>query len=239
MDLGLRDKVVLVTGAAGGIGREVVSTLKAEGARVVSIDRVEGPANCDASVVVDLAAPGSEARCVEEAIGRFGRIDALIHCAGISRPAYIGQTQDTVWNQVMDVNLNSLFRLCRALEPHLIASIGAVASIASFAGKRGTLFGDNASYTTSKAGVIGLTHALALEWARHGVRVNAVAPGPVDSPMLRELPKEKLAQLLGFIPLGRLPGAQDVADALVFLISARAASITGEITDVNGGLYLD
>ena len=236
MDLGLTDKVVMVTGASGGIGSVVVAVLAEEGAFPVGVDMVPAP---DVCIVSDLSAPETAESCVTDCIARFGRIDGLIHCAGISRPQPLSGTDDATWNSVLDVNLSSFFRICRAAERALTESTGSVASIASFAGKRGTLFGDNASYTVSKAGVIGLTHALALEWAPRGIRVNAVAPGPVDTPMLRELPMEKRDRIQAQVPLGRLPSPRDVADALVFLISARATSITGEIMDVNGGLYLD
>ena len=245
MDLGLSRKVVIVTGASGGIGGEIVSRFAGEGAFVLATDIVapkDGGKSKDSKVrdfVSDIGNESGAADVVQAAVDAFGRVDILVNCAGVSAPASIDDTDEESWRAVMNVNLDAPWRVCRAAMPQLRANRGAVVNIASFAGKRATLFGDNASYSASKAGVIGLTYALALECAADGVRVNAVAPGPVETPMLLALPDEKRERLAGMIPLGKLPTPADIADAVVFLASARAASITGEIMDVNGGLYLD
>lgn len=244
MQLGLEEKSVVVTGACGGIGRVIARAFADEGARVLATDldsAVDAAAgdSCIAHFAADLFTPGGAEAAVAQAVAKFGGLDVVVNCAGISEPARLEETTEASWQRVININLSASWRICRAALPELKKTRGNIVNIASFAGKRGTLFGDNAAYTASKAGVIGLTHALALECAQDGVRVNAVAPGPVETPMLRALPAEKRERLTAMIPLGALPSPQDVADAVVFLASARAAAITGEITDVNGGLYLD
>ena len=244
MDLNLQNKSVIVTGACGGIGAVIARGFAAEGARVTAtdlpaaIDAQTGDADIE-TFAADLRASSEVDALVAHAVERFGGLDVVVNSAGISEPSPIRETDEASWQRVIDINLSAAWRLCRAALPALQDTRGNIVNLASFAGKRGTLFGDNASYTASKAGIIGLTHALALEGAAQGVRVNAVAPGPVDTPMLQALPAEKRAQLSALIPLGRLISTKDVADAVVFLASERAAAITGEIMDVNGGLYLD
>ncbi|MCY4245624.1 MAG: SDR family NAD(P)-dependent oxidoreductase [Gammaproteobacteria bacterium] len=244
MQLGLEKKSVAVTGAGGGIGRVIARAFAGEGARVLAtdLDSVIGAAASESGIAhfgADLCTLDGAEAAVAQAVAQFGGLDVVVNCAGISEPARLEETTEASWQRVININLSASWRMCRAALPELKKTRGNIVNIASFAGKRGTLFGDNAAYTASKAGVIGLTHALALECAQHGVRVNAVAPGPVATPMLQALPAEKRGQLAAMIPLGALPSPQGVADAVVFLASARAAAITGEITDVNGGLYLD
>lgn len=244
MRLGLENKSVVVTGACGGIGGVIARAFAGEGARVLATDldsAVDAAASdaCIAHFAADLLTLHGAEAVVAQAVAKFGGLDAVVNCAGISEPARLEETTEASWQRVLNINLSASWRMCRAALPELKKTRGNIVNIASFAGKRGTLFGDNAAYTASKAGVIGLTHALALECAPDGVRVNAVAPGPVETPMLRALPAEKRERLAAMIPLGALPSPQDVADAVVFLASARAVAITGEITDVNGGLYLD
>ncbi len=241
MKLGLDGKPVVVTGAAGAIGSAIARSFADEGAHVLATD-IRDPAperTSIAAFVADISSEQGAAEVVAQAVAKLGGVEVLVNCAGISEPAQLETTSEESWQRVMNINLTAPWRLCREAMPELKKARGCIVNIASFAGKRATLFGDNASYTASKAGIIGLTHALALECAKDGVRVNAIAPGPVDTPMLQALPEDKRKQLASMIPLGALPAPQDIADAVAFLASSRASCITGEIMDVNGGLYLD
>ncbi len=245
LDLDLRDRVALVTGAARGIGRAIAARLVAEGARTVLVDLDPGVKHAAASlsgtiaVVADLTAPGEPDRIVAHGVEACGGLDVLVNNAGVSEPAAIEQLEPESWRRVMAVNLDAAYALSRAAYPHLAERRGSIVNIASFAGKRGTLFGDNASYTTSKAGIIGLTRALAIEGASRGVRVNAVAPGPVATELMSALSDEQRDRVTSFIPLGRLAQPDEIADLVAYLAAPRAAYITGEVVNINGGLVMD
>lgn len=251
MDLRLTDKIGLVTGAGQGIGRAIALSLSNEGATVAVNDiRPEtaertaqeirdhgGRAEAFAANVADYA---EVEQMVRQIVASLGRIDILVNNAGTSAPAPIQDMTLEQWHRVMDVNLNGVFYCIKATYPLMMKQrYGRIVSIASFAGKRGTLFGDNVSYSTSKSAVMGLTVSLATEAARYGIAVNAVAPGIVETDLLEALPEEKRRRLAEYPLLKRLASVDDIARIVVFLASDATGYVTGEVIDVNGGLYLD
>lgn len=244
MDLGLGEKLAVVTGAARGIGASIAAGFVEEGARVLLVDlsgivrevaaRIGGE-----SLVIDLAESGA-AQQVAEASEKLGGADVLINNAGISRPAPLPETTDEDWSAVMNVNLNVAFRLTRALWTQLSFRGGSVVNLASFASKRSTLFGNNSSYVAAKHGIAGLTRAAAFEGATRGIRVNAIAPGVVDTDLIRSVhDAEARAKIMGFIPQNRFAEPSEIADLALFLASKRAAHICGEVININGGLCMD
>lgn len=244
MDLGLGEKLAVVTGAARGIGASIAAGFIEEGARVLLVDlsgivrevaaRIGGE-----SLVIDLAESGA-AQQVAEASEKLGGADVLINNAGISRPAPLPETTDEDWSAVMNVNLNAAFRLTRALWTQLSFRGGSVVNLASFASKRSTLFGNNSSYVAAKHGIAGLTRAAAFEGATRGIRVNAIAPGVVDTDLIRSVhDAEARAKIMGFIPQNRFAEPSEIADLALFLASKRAAHICGEVININGGLCMD
>lgn len=244
MDLGLGEKLAVVTGAARGIGASIAAGFIEEGARVLLVDlsgivrevaaRIGGE-----SLVIDLAESGA-AQQVAEASEKLGGADVLINNAGISRPAPLPETTDEDWSAVMNVNLNAAFRLTRALWTQLSFRGGSVVNLASFASKRSTLFGNNSSYVAAKHGIAGLTRAAAFEGATQGIRVNAIAPGVVDTDLIRSVhDAEARAKIMGFIPQNRFAEPSEIADLALFLASKRAAHICGEVININGGLCMD
>ena len=244
MDLGLRGKLAVVTGAARGIGAAIAAGFAGEGARVLLVDRSDDAEEVAAgiggeSLVVDLTESES-AQQVADASGALGGADVLINNAGISLPASLPETTDEDWSAVMDVNLGAAFRLTRALWTQLSSRDGSVVNLASFASKRSTLFGNNSSYVASKHGIAGLTRAAALEGATQGIRVNAIAPGVVDTDLIRSVhDAEARAKIMGFIPQNRFAEPSEIADLALFLASKRAAHICGEVVNVNGGMCMD
>ncbi|HEX2517404.1 MAG TPA: SDR family NAD(P)-dependent oxidoreductase [Chloroflexota bacterium] len=249
MELGLRGLVALVTGAAGGIGRETALLLAEEGAAVAVADvRVEGAEETAAEVrrrgapalalpldVTDEASVGSAVRAAGETLGP---LEVLVNSAGIYRVGALDEVTPEAWDATLAVNLRGTFLVCRAVLPGMLArGRGSVVNLSSISGRtKATLAAP--SYVASKAGVIGLTMSLAAQGAARGVRVNAVAPGPADTEMIRTLDPEMQARLLQTLPMGRLASAREVAQAIVFLASPCASYITGETLNVNGGAFM-
>jgi NAD(P)-dependent dehydrogenase (short-subunit alcohol dehydrogenase family) len=241
MDLGLRNKVALITGGAGGIGQETARLLLEEGASIALSD-LASPRLAEAAgvhpVELDVTDEQSVSQAVAQAAERFGRIDVLVNSAGIYRIGQIADVDPTAWDQLLDINLRGTYLTCRAVLPGMLErGAGSIVNLASISGRTKSFLA-TPSYVASKAGVIGLTMALASQNAARGVRVNAVAPGPVDTDMIRGLPDELKPGLIGNIPMGRLGTGREIAQAIVFLASDASGFITGETLNVNGGAFM-
>lgn len=244
MNLDLESKLAVITGAARGIGEAIARGFAEEGAGVLLVDLSEEVAGLAAelggeSLVCDLTQPGTD-KLVTAAAEKLGGASILVNNAGISRPASLPETSDEEWATVMDVNLGVAFRLSRSLWAQISAHDGAIVNLASFASKRSTLFGNNSSYVAAKHGIAGLTRAAAYEGATQGVRVNAIAPGVVDTDLIRSVhDAEARKKILGYIPQNRFADPSEVADLALFLASNRARHICGEVVNINGGLCMD
>ena len=243
LDLHLSNKLAVVTGAARGIGHAISRSFLAEGAVVLMADRdeqvIKVAKNLGAeSLVCDLGSAES-ADLVAARSGELGGCAVLVNNAGISIMGDAASTSDRDWQDVMAVNLDAAFRLSRELWSQLADKSGAIVNIASFAAKRATLFGNNVSYTVSKHGIAGLTRATAMDGAKVGIRVNGVAPGVVDTDLVKLHDENTRARIQTMIPLNRYAQPNEIADVVVFLSSSRASHITGEIVNINGGLVMD
>ena len=238
VDLGLRGKSALITGAAGGIGGATAALLAEEGARVAVADLQPPPGDFAASVSLDVTSDESVRSAVSEVERVLGQIDVLVNCAGIYRIGQLADVDPDAWDQLMDINLRGTYLVSRSVLPGMLErGTGSIVNLSSISGRtKSTLAAP--SYVASKSGVIGLTMALASQSASRGVRVNAVAPGPVDTEMIRGLPDELKPGLLATIPLGRLATARGIAQAIAFLASDAAGHITGETLNVNGGAFM-
>jgi NAD(P)-dependent dehydrogenase (short-subunit alcohol dehydrogenase family) len=236
----LEGKVCVVTGAAGGIGRATVALFQREGAKVVGADVAEN-APGDLSLQVDITHEGQVADMYAHARDAFGRIDVLFNNAGIA-PSDDGSVLDTTvdaWQRVQEVNLKAVFLCCKHGIPHLLdAGGGSVINTASFVAVMGAAT-SQISYTASKGGALSMSRELGIEFARRGVRVNALCPGPVDTPLLRELfakDPEQAARRLVHVPMGRFARADEIAQAALFLASDDASYVTASAFLVDGGI---
>ena len=236
----LKDKVCVVTGASGGIGAATVALFQREGARVVGVDLA-----LDAPGDLALAADVTDEQQVADLYARtreeFGRIDVLFNNAGIS-PTDDGSVIETTleaWQRVQDVNLRSVFLCCKHGIPHLLeGGGGSVINTASFVAVMGAAT-SQISYTASKGGVLAMSRELGVEFARRGVRVNALCPGPVDTPLLQELyaaDPEQAARRLVHVPMGRFARPEEIAQGALFLASEDSSFVTASTFLVDGGL---
>jgi 3-oxoacyl-[acyl-carrier protein] reductase len=244
----LKDRVALVTGASQGIGRATALALAQAGARVAAAAR---NAEKLAGVVAEIAAAGGEAVAVQmdvanadqvksgfrQTLEKFGKLDILVNNAAITRDGLAVRMKVEDWDAVLRTNLTGA-HLCaqQALSVMMRARYGRIINLTSVVAETGN--SGQVNYVAAKAGLIGLTRALALEIASRNITVNAVAPGFVVSPMTDPLPQNVKDALLARIPLGRMGGDAEVAAAVVFLASEEAAYITGIVLDVNGGLRM-
>jgi NAD(P)-dependent dehydrogenase (short-subunit alcohol dehydrogenase family) len=236
----LEGKVCVITGAASGIGAETARLFGEEGARVVGVDLVEG-AEGELALQADVADEHSVREMYAKAADEMGRIDVLFNNAGINPPEDVGALENSLetWQRVQDVNLKSVFLCCKYGIPHLLHSGGgSVINTASFVAVMGAAT-SQISYTASKGGVLALSRELGVEFGKRGVRVNALCPGPVNTPLLHELfaqDPEKAARRLVHLPMGRFAEAREIAQGALFLASDDSSYVTASTFLVDGGL---
>lgn len=245
----LKGQIVLVTGASRGIGRTIAMDFGREGATVVgTATTVEGAAGIQKALdaahingwgavlnVTDVSACDA---LIGEIERRFGAVSILVNNAGITRDNLAMRMKDDEWDAVIDTNLKAVFRLSKAVMRGMMkARYGRIVNITSVVGSSGNP--GQANYAAAKAGVAGMSRALARELGSRNITVNCVAPGFIDTDMTKALPDAQRDTLLGQIPLGRFGHAEEVAAAVVFLASQRAGYITGTTLHVNGGMYMD
>lgn len=241
----LTGMTALVTGASGGIGSAIAQALAAQGARLAvsgsNVDKLDAfrsglggdhvalPCNLSDGAAVDALVP--------QAVEALGQLDILVNNAGVTRDNLAMRMKDDEWSDVIRVNLEAAFRLARAaMKPMMRARFGRIVSVTSVVGATGNP--GQANYAASKAGLVGMSKALAQEVATRGITVNCVAPGMIASAMTAALPEAQQQALLSRIPAGRLGEGNDVAAAVVYLASREAAYVTGQTLHVNGGMAM-
>ncbi len=244
---GLKDKVAIITGAAGGIGKATALRFAEEGAKVVVADFSDGSATVaevkaqgsDAVYVqVDVTSPDSVKLMVEKALEAFGRIDVLINNAGITKDAMMKKMSKDAWDAVISVNLTGVFNCTSAVLPHLLEQqSGVVLTTSSVVGLYGNLGQTN--YAATKWGVIGMTKSWAKEMAKNGLRFNCVAPGFIGTEMVKKIPEQVLKEkILIKVPANRLGEPEEIAAAFAFLASDDAKFINGAVLSVDGACTL-
>jgi 3-oxoacyl-[acyl-carrier protein] reductase len=242
----LSGMTALITGASGGIGSAIAKGLAAQGARLAvsgsNVEKLEafraGLGGDHVALVCNLADGAAVDGLVPEALEALGgKLDILVNNAGVTRDNLAMRMKDEEWSDVIRINLEAAFRLARAaLKPMMRARFGRIVSVTSVVGVTGNP--GQANYAASKAGLIGMSKALAQEVASRGITVNCVAPGFIRSAMTDGLPEAQKAALLGRIPIGDLGSGEDIAAACVYLASREAGYVTGQTLHVNGGMAM-
>lgn len=244
----LKDKVALVTGSAQGIGKAIATAMAKEGANIIVSDvnlelaaqtanEIGGMGVKAVPSKVNVANLAEVEAGVKKSIEALGKIDILVNNAGITKDSLLVRMKKEDWDAVISVNLNGVFNICRVIAPLMMKQrSGKIINIASIVAEMGNI--GQANYSASKAGIIGLTKTLARELAARGVTVNAIAPGFIQTAMTDKIPEDIKKKMLEQIPLGKLGRPEDVAAAAVFLAGPEAHYITGQVLNVNGGMYM-
>jgi 3-oxoacyl-[acyl-carrier protein] reductase len=245
----LKDKIAVVTGSARGIGLAISRGLAANGADIVLNDVIEESDASDAVAEIrglgrrvlylkaDISQNDQAKELIAKVVGEFGSIDVLVNNAGITRDSLLLRMKEEDWDSVIAVNLKGTFNCIQAAAKHMMKQrSGAIVNISSIVG----IFGNagQANYSASKAGVIGLTKTSAKELASRGIRVNAIAPGFIETEMTKKLSAETREEVVERIPLGEFGSPEDVAALVCFLASGRAGYITGQVVGLDGGLVI-
>jgi 3-oxoacyl-[acyl-carrier protein] reductase len=244
----LKGKIALVTGGAQGIGKITALLLARNGADVAvsdinmegaleTVGEIEGLGRNGLALESDVSNPADAERIVAKTVEQLGSIDILVNNAGITRDRLLLRMTEEDWDAVLNVNLKGTFNCTKAAVKHMVKrKSGRIVNIASVVGEMGNA--GQANYAASKAGIIGLTKAIAREYAQRGISVNAIAPGYIETPMTEALPEKVKEQLKGQIPMARLGTPLDVANVIYFLVSDASSYITGQVLNVNGGIYM-
>ena len=246
----LEDRVAIVTGGARGIGKAIALTFVREGARIALVDVDKGGLETllneikkNKREIINISCDITKSSEVKEMVSQvqrsFGRIDILVNNAGIIRRGTIETVTEEDWDRVIEVNLKGTFNCCKAVVDIMKQQgYGKIVNVSSIAGKMGDIT-SAPGYGPSKAGVDALTKTLARQLAPYGINVNAVSPHAIETEMSAQWSEERRKEIIASIPLGRLGKPEDVAEAVLFLVSDAASFITGEILDVNGGALMD
>lgn len=250
MNLGLQDKVALITGSARGLGRAIAEKLAAEKVNVVITDVNEPMAITTAEEIAaqygvetialkhDVASEESTREVVKAVVQRFSRIDILVNNAGVTRDARLMMMKQEDWDLVIRINLTGAFICTKVVSKQMLRqNSGSIVNIASVVGQMGNI--GQANYSASKAGLIGLTKTTAREMAERGVTVNAIAPGFIQTDMTHVLSEEVSQRMLSQIPMNYYGKPEDVANAVLFLVSDLAKYITGQVINVDGGMVME
>jgi 3-oxoacyl-[acyl-carrier protein] reductase len=242
------EKVVIVTGSSRGIGKEIALSFAKAGASVVVsgrnadtltpvIDALDAIGAKSLAVAADVAKVEDATNLIKQTLEEFGQIDILINNAGITRDNLLLRLSEDDWDAVLDTNLKGAFNCIKACtKPMMKKRIGAIVNISSVVGVMGNA--GQVNYAASKAGMIGMTKSVAKELASRNIRVNAVAPGFIETDMTDNLAEKAKEELINSIPLSKLGSAQDVADLVMFLSSEKAKYITGQTINVDGGMVI-
>ena len=246
--LNLEGRVAIVTGGAQGIGRATVMVLAERGASIgltnircakldSTIKELEEMRRKVLKFCVDVTDVEAVQEMVEQTVATWGKIDILVNNAGITKDNLVMRMKTAEWEAVLKTNLDGAFYCIRAVLPTMVRQrYGRIINIASVVAQAGNV--GQANYIASKAGIIGLTKAVAAEVAKRNITVNAIAPGFINTPMTEGLPPEIKEKMLSMIPMGRMGNDSEVAHGVLFLASPEASYITGHVLNINGGMYM-